>query len=225
LEGMICVSIMAEDTHGAVQRIKRAEPLADMIEVRLDAMKTCNLAEVIQATRKPVMVTYRSKREGGKGSAGPEMRTRSLLEAVEAGADLVDVEYEMPLEFRRRISQARGRCRVVLSVHRTGGTPSRKELEGLFRSMRATGADIVKIVTKAETPEDNLRVLSLIPRARKLNTRLIAFCMGPMGRLSRMASPLLGGYLTFASLEKGEESAQGQIAVAEMRRIMEVLTA
>jgi 3-dehydroquinate dehydratase type I len=223
LEGRICIPIMAEDTAGALQRIQRAEPLADMIEIRLDGMKSFNLVDIIQAAHKPAMVTYRSKREGGKGSARPEMRTRFLLAAVEAGANFVDVEYGMPLEFRRRLFQARGRSRVVLSAHRTGGTPSRKDLEGLFQSMRATGADVVKIVTTARTPEDNLRVLSLIPRALNLNTKLIAFCMGPMGRLSRMVSPLLGGYLTFASLEKGEESAHGQIPAAEMRRMMEIL--
>jgi 3-dehydroquinate dehydratase/shikimate dehydrogenase len=44
-----------------------------------------------------------------------------------------------------------------------------------------------------------------------------------MGRISRIASPLFGGYLTFASLEEGEESADGQIPVTEMKRILDIL--
>ena len=85
----------------------------------------------------------------------------------------------------------------------------------------ATGAEITKIVTRAETWGDNLRVLELIPKARDMGTQIIALCMGPMGRISRVFSLLLGGYLTFASLEEGQESATGQIPVAEMKSLLE----
>jgi 3-dehydroquinate dehydratase len=47
--------------------------------------------------------------------------------------------------------------------------------------------------------------------------------MGEKGRISRIASPLLGGYLTFASLDQGEESADGQIPIKKMREMMERL--
>ena len=93
----------------------------------------------------------------------------------------------------------------------------------IFRKLAATGAHIVKIVTRARATEDNLRVMHLIPIAQKLGVRVITFCMGPMGRISRIASPLFGGYLTFASLEEGEESADGQIPVTEMKRILDIL--
>lgn len=48
--------------------------------------------------------------------------------------------------------------------------------------------------------------------------------MGPAGRISRIAGPLFGGYLTFASLEEGQESADGQIPVLETRKILEILS-
>jgi 3-dehydroquinate dehydratase type I len=90
--------------------------------------------------------------------------------------------------------------------------------------MAATGADIVKIVTQAGAPQDNLRVLGLISLAKNLGIKIIAFCMGPMGRISRIASPLMGGYLTFASLETGNESASGQIPVREMKKILDIIS-
>jgi 3-dehydroquinate dehydratase len=34
----------------------------------------------------------------------------------------------------------------------------------------------------------------------------------------------MGGYLTFASLEKGEESASGQIPVREMKKILDMIS-
>jgi len=97
-------------------------------------------------------------------------------------------------------------------------------LEKIFGDCADTHSDIVKIVTRAETWADNLRVLELIPKAHNLGIRIIAFCMGPMGRISRVVSHMMGGYLTFASLEQGEESADGQMTVTEMKKIMEHLS-
>jgi 3-dehydroquinate dehydratase/shikimate dehydrogenase len=70
---------------------------------------------------------------------------------------------------------------------------------------------------------DNFRVLELIPKAQEREINIIAFCMGRFGRISRIFSHLMGGYLTFASLEGGEESAAGQIPVAEMKKILDML--
>ena len=107
------------------------------------------------------------------------------------------------------------------------GVPKKKlELvkNGVFKNMVATGADIVKIVTRARAWEDNLRILELIPKARAMGVGIIAFCMGPLGRISRIACSLMGGYMTFASLEKGQESASGQIPAPDMKKILEMLS-
>ncbi len=129
----------------------------------------------------------------------------------------------MPLEFRQKIFQTRGKSKIILSNHLPDGTPTSDQLEALFKKMAATGADVVKIVTQARDPDDNLRVLNLIPLAKTMGVAVIAFCMGAAGRMSRIAAPHLGGYLTFASLEADQESAAGQIPVREMRKILEIL--
>ena len=50
-----------------------------------------------------------------------------------------------------------------------------------------------------------------------------AFAMGEAGKLSRILSPLCGGYFTYASLETGKEAAPGQISVQEIREIYSCL--
>jgi len=222
---MICIPIIAKTTGEAREKIARANPMADMLEFRLDVMESFRVEEMVRVASKPVIVTHRSIKEGGKGVADYETRTRYLLNAIEKGADFVDVEYSMPQEFRRRFLEGRGSFGVIISTHLLDGTPSRKKLEDIFRTLAATGADIVKIVTRARAPEDNLHVLDLIPIAQKVGVKIIAFCMGSMGRISRIVSPLLGGYLTFASLEEGQESADGQIPVIQMKDILKALKA
>ena len=220
---MICIPVMARDNPDAIQKMNEAAPLADMMEIRLDVMETFDLAEIIQQAPKPVIATYRSKKEGGSGLARYETRVRHLLGAVELGADFVDVEFSMPQIYRQEVFRAGGTSRLIISAHLLGKTPSRQHLERRLGQMAATGADIVKIITYAREPEDNLRVLGLIPLAERLGVKIIAFCMGPAGRISRIFTLMLGGFLSFASLEQGQESAAGQIPVHDMKKIMQIL--
>jgi 3-dehydroquinate dehydratase/shikimate dehydrogenase len=46
--------------------------------------------------------------------------------------------------------------------------------------------------------------------------------MGERGEISRILSPLLGGFLTFGSLETGKESAPGQITAVKLKDIYRV---
>lgn len=220
---MICVPIIAKNTAEAREKIARANPMADLLEFRLDVMESFCLEDMLREAAKPIIATYRSKKEGGSGSADYGTIAHYLLNAIDKGADFVDVEYRMPLKFRRIFLEGPTPFKVIISTHLIDGTPSRKKLEGIFRTLAATGADIVKIVTQARAPEDNLRVMALIPMAQKVGVKIIALCMGPMGRISRIASPFLGAHLTFASLEQGQESAYGQMPVIKMRDILKSL--
>jgi len=65
--------------------------------------------------------------------------------------------------------------------------------------------------------------MKLISYAKKTNRKIIALCMGEEGKISRIMAPYFGSYLSFASLERGAESAPGQLTVEEMREIFRIL--
>ena len=83
------------------------------------------------------------------------------------------------------------------------------------------GADICKVVTTAQRFEDNLATLQLIAEFPK--TKIVSFAMGPLGFTSRFLCPLVGGDFTYASIEKGKESASGQITVSDLRKLYEMV--
>jgi 3-dehydroquinate dehydratase type I len=215
---------MAHDTADALLKMAQAIAFCDLMEVRLDVMEAFDLSEIIRTASKPVIFTYRSEEEGGEGKVPYDARVNYLKEAVRLGAEYVDVEYAIPPEHRNGLFENRGHSKLILSKHFCNETPSKEKLADLFRKMAATGADVVKIITHAETGGDNLTVLGLIPPAVKMGVEIVAFCMGPLGRMSRVCSPLLGGAFTFASLKRGQESASGQVPVKEMRMILEALS-
>ena len=209
-----------------METMKKAAPLADVLEIRLDLMERFDLGKIIKAAPRPVLVTYRSKKEGGNGLADPEMHLGYILTAIREGADFVDVEASLPIGLREEVFQEKKtKSKIIISKHINDYTPPSNELEQIFELFAGTGANIIKIITRANTWEDNFRVLSLIPSAHNIGLEIIAFCMGPMGKISRVLSTLMGGYLSFASLEEGKESANGQIPIREMRRAIEILSA
>ena len=81
-----------------------------------------------------------------------------------------------------------------------------------------SGADIAKIVCKVNSSKDNARLLGLLDSEKKL----AVIGMGEKGKITRCLSPLLRGVFTFASISKGKETAQGQIAFSEMNEIQKV---
>lgn len=220
----ICIPIRAQTHSQAVEKIRRANPLADLLEFRLDLLDSGRLKELVREAARPVVATYRSRQQGGWGADDYETRRQRLRTALEAGVDFVDAEYGPDFPNRSGLLETLGAARIILSTHLLQDTPSQEALRIFLKGMAATGARLIKIVSRARAVEDNLRMLALIPEARQMGLEIIAFCLGPLGRLSRIACPLLGGYLTFASLEAGEESAEGQIPAREMRKMLDLLS-
>jgi 3-dehydroquinate dehydratase type I len=221
---MFCIPIIARDTEEALRKMAVAAPLADIVEVRLDLMNSFELGPIIRSSVKPVLITYRSEKEGGMGKDDPDTVAGYLVSAIKEGTNLIDLELGMPLKLRERIINARGDTKVIISTHINDGTPSRDELKRIFNESVGAGGNMVKIVTRASRWDDNFRVLELIPEAREMGVDIIAFCTGHLGRMSRIFSLLMGAHMTFTSIQKGEESADGQIPIIEMKELLEFFT-
>ena len=226
---MICLSIVAPTTEAAVAQMERGLPLADVVELRIDQMGDCDLARLlaIQRKEKPIIVTNRRADEGGVFPGTERERVDLLKEAVALGADYVDIEArtDKPLlrELTTSIQKHHSRTKWIISSHDFAGTPSEGVLKERFDACAETQADIVKICTYAHTMEDNLRVLGVIPYAREKDRAIIAFAMGEQGRISRVMAPLVGAAWGYAAVEKGAESAPGQLTIEEMRLIAQIV--
>ncbi|MFQ6077734.1 MAG: type I 3-dehydroquinate dehydratase [Thermodesulfobacteriota bacterium] len=225
---MICIPIMARTQSAALIQMERSSPLAHILELRIDQINNVNLEELMVGKQCKILVTNRRSDEGGGFSGTERERVELLKEAVAFGADYVDVEVRteetLIRELSAKIENHHARTKWIISHHDFSGTPSVRTLRRILDECRSTGADIMKIVTYANTMEDNLRVLGLIPHTRRKGQEIIAFCMGEMGRISRVMGALLGSYFSYASLEKGTESAPGQLTVEEMKGISRIFS-
>lgn len=211
----ICAAI----TTGDIAAVKKVELLVDLLEVRIDLIGE-GWQKLVGELEKPWIACNRTAVEGGKWQGSEAERVESLLEALELGASTVDIELSTEnLDYI--VSSIKRKAKCLVSYHNLEGTPSQAELDELLEKQVKAGADICKIVTTAREFKDNMTILNIISEHPEL--KIVSFAMGPLGYVSRILSPLAGGYFTYASITKGKESAPGQITVEELTKIYGIL--
>jgi 3-dehydroquinate dehydratase type I len=211
----ICASIVDDD----FTAVQEAEPFVDMFEVRLDLIGN-GWKKIANGLRKPWIACNRRMEEGGKGEMDEETRIQTILEAVDLGADMGDIELSTA-NLKMAVEGIKRHARCLVSFHDFGHTPPLCVLKDIVQRELAAGADICKVVTMAHQFEDNLTLMELIsafPQAR-----IVAFASGASGIVSRIVSPFAGGEFTYASVCEGKESAMGQIPAKAMKQIYEMI--
>jgi 3-dehydroquinate dehydratase I len=220
----ICVSLTSKDTHELYRKAQRAEELsADLVEVRLDRLSNYRgISKVAGAVEIPVVATNRPASQKGSFAGSESKRLSLLMDAVEGGADYVDIEsstqnLDQVIEMFRKTS-----AKIILSHHAYSRTPKLSVLKSTLARLQRTESDLYKIVTTARSLEDNLTILNLLATNERTSP-LLSFAMGKPGIWSRILSPFYGADFTYASLERGQETAPGQPSVSELRRIYQTI--
>ena len=220
--GKLCVSLSGDHEDEILALALKAEPLADVLEIRLDSMLKPSAAPFAGRLSKPLLFANRASWEGG-GFAGPEEERLALLrQAAEAKAAYIDIELKTETGPRNALIRAAkdNGTQVIVSWHGFNGTPSAPALRSLLQEQCQSGADIGKIVTTAHGFQDVLRVLNLQIEAAEIGLPLIAFCMGQAGVISRVATLGLGGFMTYAAADHAPATAPGQLPASSLARIL-----
>ena len=211
----LCASITDID----IAAVKKIEPIVDLFEVRIDLIGE-GWMDVARQLKKPWIACNRMVEEGGKWDGNEARRIERLLQAVELVAKIVDIEYNAK-NVDNIIKLIKKRADCLLSFHDFQKTPSFDVLKQIVNKELKSGADICKVVTTAQTFEDNLAVMRLFSEFP--DVKMVAFAMGTQGFLSRVMAPLIGAHFTYGAVRKGGESAPGQLPVSEMLAVYEMV--
>lgn len=188
----------------------------DWIEIRLDRAiqegKSIDFA-FLKNRKKPVLLTIRTKEEGGEVDLSQE-EYRKWIELLLRHGDWVDVELArfFPLAKNQRE-------KVVLSYHDFEKTP--KNLAEIWQTMEAKDCAIEKIAVMPEEKSDVLRLL-LSCAEHKTNKEKIAISMGELGKISRVLGSLFDSTYSFASFV--QSSAPGQIDLDHLQALLSLLS-
>ncbi len=222
----VCGAVMGEDVDDMASAVSLAmKQGADLVELRIDSLRDREGWNDLLRMGPPTIFTNRPKREGGTFRGTEGARIDMIVEAIENGVPCVDLELSTTQRLRNRVVKAakENGVSVLMSHHDFSATPSVEALIGVAKKMARFGGDLIKVVTFANNMAASMRVLDfLIDVQGEVTVPVIAFAMGEAGRISRIASLLMGSPFTYASV--GEPTAPGQLGVVETKQLLLKLT-
>lgn len=234
--GKLCISICARTADELLEKIRRAEPLADVIEVRFDCLENASVADVLQRLRE--MGSPRELLATNRPKDGESELDES------AGRVEVNAEFEHRLSFWRSILESRlfryidleedlvfaltqndvfppelfAGHTVIGSHHNFYDTPDLGPVLEVFKPEKEIGfrCDVVKVAMTANTITDTIEQWYLLDWAKHYGLAAVPISMGEPGKWTRILGLAHGAAMTYAALESGGETAPGQITARDL---------
>lgn len=237
-EGMpkICVPLVGKTNEEIIsEALSLKEITFDLIEWRVDHYENVEnidkVKEILKELRDvlgnlPILVTFRSKKEGGEREVSTEFYAELNKEVSKTKmADLIDVELFTGDEVVKSIVETahENGVKVVMSNHDFDKTPAKEEIVKRLVRMQELNADLPKIAVMPQTTTD---VLTLLCATDEMVTKhadrpIITMSMAGLGVISRIAGETFGSALTFGAAKKA--SAPGQVSVDKLSDVLKLM--
>lgn len=192
----------------------------DMLEIRVDTfsqkvLKNAKneLKTAKKLSKKPILLTVRSAKEGSKKDLSPKLREELFKELIPF-SDIIDIELSSKTILKNVIKEAKKhKKKVIISYHNFDKTPSKSVLEKIVKDGFSAGAHIVKIAAKADNLKDIQRLTNVVTD----NDNIIVIAMGDKrSQATRLFFPLLGSMITYGTASR-QKTAPGQLSVKELK--------
>ena len=194
--------------------------IADILEIRLDRVwgkglqpeienSRSFIRDIKQKTKKPLILTIRRPEESEAPKSGmlPDKSRLSFFEALVPLVDAVDVEIGSVIVGKVIRIAGKAKKPVIGSYHNFRRLPPDNTLYEKMGRAKNLGADIFKVAALTENPKETIRLLLFCNIFSKSHL-ICAIGMDKGSILSRIAAPLFGSVLTYASLSV--KTAPGQ---------------
>jgi 3-dehydroquinate dehydratase type I len=218
-----CTSIIADSPDEMARKASLALSLgSNLVEFRIDRLEGGNALNDIGRKLSPfarkAILTVRSSEEGGgfKGSEGARLELISRL--AEMKPAYVDIELATAKENENWLESLPKSVETIISWHNFTNTPDEPQLIATCEEALSLGS-LAKVVTTATKVEDNIATLALCRRGRG---RVMSFCMGELGALSRVLSMRMDAPIVYTALPN-EAVAPGQLSISTMRKLRSMI--
>ena len=197
---------------------------ADIIEWRADYLPKEAILQVAPAifekfAGRELVFTLRTRSEGGEIELSPEEYIHLIKEVAQFyQPDYIDFEY---YSYKDVFEEMLDFPNLVLSYHNFQETP--ENMMEILSELTILNPKLVKVAVMAHTEQDVLDLMNYTRGFKTLNPEqeYVTISMGKVGKVSRITADVTGSSWSFASLD--EASAPGQISLASMKKIREIL--
>lgn len=195
---------------------------ARLVEFRIDHLRNVSEREAIDGLSSYAdrgVVTIRPRAQGGLFSGTEEELCRSIEKWLAIKPAYVDVDIALARNRPNTLNRIKAEgVGTIVSKHDFVSTASTRMLLQDAKEASSMG-DIAKIVPTARSLKDNAKVLRLYKRVTNPR-RLVAFCLGSVGQMSRVLCLSLGSPFTYAYVGR-VRAASGQPSLNALKEVLE----
>ncbi len=192
---------------------------ADLLEIRGERINHKELIKILNSTSFPKIFTYRINNFSYSKLKDASKKYRI---AIEHDVDYIDIDINLGRNFINKLKKEIKKTRLILSYHNYEKTPRLKYLIQILDYSRKISAEYYKIVTYANSFDDNYTILKLLEIANRKSIPLIAHCMGEYGKSARILAYKHGSLFCYSSFKSDSATASGQISLELLTKIFRV---
>lgn len=209
---MICAPVKEKNILETLLMIKKVPRIFNLIEIWIDEIEQIDENGILEichaAKRKPLIFKFTKP-----------VNFSFIASCLNKKIQYFDIDDNNDQTTVQRIKTLIGDKKIILSHHDAMKTPLFTDILETAQNMKRKGADIVKIVTKANKIEDNLAPLRLLTNSAALSTPLISFCSGELGRMSRIYASKLGSFVDYVLPSERYLTSEGQLLLKDFKKI------
>ena len=217
----VCGSIVQKTKDDIINTIKTANlDVLEYLELRVDVIDDVTsqlvgeiIEEVRDITDKKIILTNRTKLEGGHYSGSEDERMKILADNAHL-VEYTDVELSTSDELIKKVVNSANK--TIISYHNFKETPSIEFLEDIINKAYMFG-DVAKVALKPNCMDDTYTIVKLLMRYDDF----IGISMDSMGAYTRIIGPVMGAPVTYAAIDS--KSAPGQLTINETSTMIKKL--
>jgi 3-dehydroquinate dehydratase-1 len=228
----ICVPINEKENAVIIEKLFLAKKLkADLAEIWIGEVQNPDFQKIITESPLPVIVNCKGNDEQGSFSGTEEEKAHILLQSAEARAEYIDFSADFYFRFMQEEKflsvystfRQQYHCKTIISLHYFHGTPGFLPLSKKISTLTNLNPDIIKCAAVPKTLKDVVTMIRLAEKLSAKNIPHILLSMGKLGKITRIASPILNNEIMFAPLDTSQKTASGQISLKNLHEIYKIL--
>ncbi|KAG6558979.1 Shikimate dehydrogenase (NADP(+)) [Candidatus Rhabdochlamydia oedothoracis] len=183
----------------------------DAVEFRLDLFIDLDLRQLRSLLKKlpiPILFTLRRQDQGGGFTRSEKIRLQFIEELCQLQPDFLDLEYDVPTSFRKKLFFNYPKIHFIASYHNFEKFP---KLDPVLSSLFTPYAHFYKIAIHCSSCIEALQLLLL----SKKHTNLATIGLGERAQFTRLIAPILGMPLSYVALKL--QTAAGQLTLKDLQ--------
>ncbi len=206
---MICITVTPESRTLAPADLLNASRHCDLIELCLDHfINEPNVGELVKMVDKPILVSCRSEKDGGKWKGTEQQRIQLLREAIVSGPAYVELDLDIANSIPRF-----GNTKRVISF--TSLNRPLSKIDEVFEQCWKAKADVVKFTWLTEDMDAAWPLLAAVTQQREVP--IVGIGIGRSGLTFSLLGRRYGSPWIYAALERGMEAFPKQPTVWELK--------